>query len=143
MEKQDKREVVSWKYLVMYFWMHLRSIVANNWLELGWKTMSHYFYFQVSNSHCYCYFIPTNRMRAFQPSIKVCSTINYFFSILVPSLPDYFSRCCTMPFQILIFIRDNHPFHPITLILTFIFDMEWVLLQPANSLLQPAKKVRI
>ena len=28
-------------------------------------------------------------------------------------------------------------------ILTFIFDMERVLLQPANSLLQPAKKVRI
>ena len=28
-------------------------------------------------------------------------------------------------------------------ILTFIFDMERVLQQPANSLLQPAKKVRI
>ena len=28
-------------------------------------------------------------------------------------------------------------------IFTFIFDMERVLLQPDNSLLQPAKKVRI
>ena len=49
----------------------------------------------------------------------------------------------TYVWNLTITMRIINPKVFVSEIFTFIFDMERVLLQPANSLLQPAKKVRI
>ena len=67
-------------------------------------------------------------------SEKNCS----FFAVKI-SLYNY--RCPSLLYADTKVLEKKQNF--VSDILTFIFDMERVLLQPANSLHQPAKKVRI
>ena len=67
-------------------------------------------------------------------SEKNCS----FFAVKI-SLYNY--RCPSLLYADTKVLEKEQNF--VSDILTFIFDMERVLLRPANSLLQPAKKIRI
>ena len=71
--------------------------------------------------------------------LKMISEKNCSFFTVKISLYNY--RCPSLLYADTKVLEKKQNF--VSDILTFIFDMERVLLQPANSLLQPAKKVRI